>query len=214
MNGDFLFFIIFLITFVGIFVIRGYYGWKSPDRKKSLRELTRSSTKHEGRVTFTLLVFLGIIWLVALVLYIFFPYLFPWMVLPIPDWFRWLGVIIAFISLFLLWWAHATLGKAFSKILTIQDQHTLVSNGPYQRVRHPMYTAFIILFLSWFLMTAHILFFFLWFTFLVYIVLRMPQEEAMLLEKFGETYREYILRTGRLFPPLRKQNKEDKINQG
>jgi protein-S-isoprenylcysteine O-methyltransferase Ste14 len=207
MNGDFLFFVFFLIQFVLMVVIRGYYQMKSPDRKKSLRELTISAFEHEGRLSMIFAGLLGVFMIVALVLYAIFPGLFPWLTLPFPEWLRWIGVIIGFISLFLLWWVHSTLGRAFSKALTIQEQHKVITDGPYRRVRHPMYTVFLIYFLTWFLITAQLLFIIVWFLFLIWIFTRMPKEEEMLIAQFGDEYREYINRTGRLLPPLR--NKAD-----
>ncbi len=38
---------------------------------------------------------------------------------------------------------------------------------------------------------------------LVLAVIRVPREEAMMLEGFGESYRRYMTRTGRFIPRLR-----------
>lgn len=213
MNGDFLFLMFFLIQFLGMILIRLYYGLKSPDRKKSLRELTKSAVEHEGRFSFTLLILVGVFMVIALVHYIWYPTLFPSLFLPFPAWLRWIGVIIGFISLFLLWWIHSTLGRAFSKALTIQERHTVVTDGPYRRVRHPMYTAFLIYFLSWFLISTNLLFIIVWFLFFVTLVARMPTEEEMLITQFGDAYREYMKRTGRLLPPLRKKDDSNDTGQ-
>jgi protein-S-isoprenylcysteine O-methyltransferase Ste14 len=213
MNGGFLFLVFFIIQFLGMIVIRIYYGWKSPDRKKSLRELTKNAFKHEGRLSFILLILVGIFMLAALILYIFYMPIFPWLVLPFPDWLRWIGVIIGFISLFLLWWVHSTLGRAFSKALTIQERHIIVSDGAYRRVRHPMYTTFLFYFFSWFLISTNILFLITWILFLFVVFARMPKEEEMLLEQFGDEYRAYMNRTGRLLPPLHKKDTSNEINQ-
>jgi protein-S-isoprenylcysteine O-methyltransferase Ste14 len=35
-------------------------------------------------------------------------------------------------------------------------------------------------------------------------LLRVPQEEQMMLDQFGQEYRDYMARTGRLIPGLRK----------
>ena len=41
----------------------------------------------------------------------------------------------------LLWWADRCLGQNLSISLRIRDHHTLVTEGPYRSVRHPIYTA-------------------------------------------------------------------------
>jgi len=194
-------------------LIRLYYGWKSPDRKKSLRELTKSALEHEGGLSFALLILVGVFMVAALVLYIWYPTLFPWLVLPFPDWLRWIGVLVGFISLFLLWWIHSTLGRAYSKALTIQERHTVMTDGPYRRVRHPMYTAFLIYFLSWFLISTNLLFIIVWLLFLLTLIARMPKEEEMLIAQFGDEYSEYMKRTGRLLPPLRKEDNSNEAGQ-
>ncbi|MFX1510441.1 MAG: isoprenylcysteine carboxylmethyltransferase family protein [Promethearchaeota archaeon] len=207
MNGDFLFLILFLVIFITGMIIRGYFGRRSPDLQKSRRERLRTAVEHEGRLSFALLMLQMVFMLVAVVLYIFFTPTFPWLSLPLPDWIRWIGVIIGIISLAFLWWVQAILDRGFSPSLTIQDQHVLVTDGPYRRVRHPMYTVHIFYFLSWFFVSANILFFFVWLLMLFYIIARIPKEEEMLLSQFGEEYQDYIARTGRLLPPLTKKEK-------
>lgn len=207
MNGDFLFLIFFLVIFVVGMIIRGYYGRQSPDLEKSRRERLRAAVEHEGRFSFTLLMIQMLFMLSAVVLYIFFTPFFPWLVFPLPEWVRWLGVIIGFISLVFLWWVQASLDRGFSPSLTIQEEHHLVMEGPYRWVRHPMYTVHIFYFVTWFLISANILFFFMWLFMLLYIISRMPKEEAMLLAQFGDEYRQYMDRTGRLLPPLRRKQK-------
>jgi protein-S-isoprenylcysteine O-methyltransferase Ste14 len=207
MNGDFLFLIFFLVIFIVGMAIRGYYGRRSPDLEKPRGERLRSAIEHEGRLSFTLLMLQMLFMLFAVVVYIFFTPLFPWLVFPLLEWVRWLGVIIGFISLAFLGWVQASLDRGFSPSLTIQKEHHLVTEGPYQWIRHPMYTVHIFYFLSWFLISANILFFFVWLLMVLYIISRIPKEEAMLLSQFGDEYREYIRRTGRLLPPLRKNQK-------
>ena len=38
---------------------------------------------------------------------------------------------------------------------------------------------------------------------LVLVIVRVPREEAMMLEGFGESYRQYMTRTGQFVPRLR-----------
>jgi protein-S-isoprenylcysteine O-methyltransferase Ste14 len=207
MNGDFLFLIFFLVIFITGMLIRGYYGRRSPDLQKSRRERLRTAVEHEGRLSFALLMLQMVFMLAAVVLYIFFSPTFPWLYFPLPDWIRWIGVIVGVISLAFLWWVQATLDRGFSPSLAIQEKHVLVTVGPYQRVRHPMYTVHIVYFLSWFVISSNILFFFVWVLMLCYIMARIPKEEAMLLSQFGDAYRDYMAHSGRLIPPLRKKEK-------
>ena len=183
---------------------RALFGRKSADYKKSLRDLTRQAFEHENRLTMALLILGGIVLLIGIVIYVFYASVFPWSQLPLPDLVRWIGVAMGLISIPLIGWIHWALGRAFSKSLTIQEEHQLVTTGLYRWIRHPMYTVFIIYFLSLFLVSTNL---FLLVTFIIMVItfiFRIPKEEEMLINQFGDAYREYMKRTGRLLPRLRK----------
>ncbi len=107
---------------------------------------------------------------------------------------------LGFLSIPFLFWVHYVLDREWSVILKLQVDHQLITSGPYRRICHPMYTVLLVYMLSWVLVSASL-------SFLVYyavsgflIVVRIPREERMMLEKFGEEYRVYMRRTGRLLP--------------
>jgi protein-S-isoprenylcysteine O-methyltransferase Ste14 len=103
----------------------------------------------------------------------------------------------------LLWWVQWALDVQFDTTLHTQAEHKLIKHGPYQWVRHPMYTALFLMGLGWFLLTAN------WFVgvplmigiFLV-VLSRVQNEEDVLTEIFGDEYQEYMQHSGRFFPPL------------
>jgi len=64
--------------------------------------------------------------------------------LPFSARVRWLGAGIVFAGDFLFIWSHRALGSNWSPILEIRKEHTLVTNGPYKFIRHPMYAAIFI----------------------------------------------------------------------
>jgi protein-S-isoprenylcysteine O-methyltransferase Ste14 len=119
----------------------------------------------------------------------------------VPEVIRIFGIIFNISGLIFLAWIHRALGQHWSMMLKLGDKHKLVTTGPYARIRHPMYTFFYILVISTALISANLfvgIFGIAAWT-LLYIV-RIGDEEAMLLEKFGEEYQEYMKRTGRLLP--------------
>ena len=63
--------------------------------------------------------------------------------------------------------------------------------------------------LSWVLVSANLLFLVYYVFSVLLIVVRIPKEERMMLEQFGEEYRVYMKRTGRLLPRFRQQNGEE-----
>jgi protein-S-isoprenylcysteine O-methyltransferase Ste14 len=129
----------------------------------------------------------------------------------LPVALRWFGVAVAFAGVAMVWWTHATLGRQWSGILELRENHRLISSGPYRRIRHPMYTGFFILPVGIALSTANLLLALLQIgaTTAMYWA-RVGDEEAMMLDRFGDEYRVYLQRTGRLLPRLRtKKPKPD-----
>lgn len=114
---------------------------------------------------------------------------------------RWTGVLVAIAGIAMLWWVHRTLGRYWSVILELRENHSLVCSGPYRRIRHPMYTSFFILLVGMALLSANLLLALLQIgtTTAMYLA-RVTDEEAMMLDRFGDEYRSYMQRTGRLLP--------------
>jgi protein-S-isoprenylcysteine O-methyltransferase Ste14 len=138
---------------------------------------------------------------IGTVLYIAAPHLMAWSSVNLPLWLRFASLPLGLLVIAGMAWVHSSLSKNFSGKLEIRSDHTLVTKGPYRWVRHPMYTAVIALFLVVFLLTAN------WFIGIggllivgAVIVARTPKEEAMLIETFGDSYREYMKRTPRYLP--------------
>jgi len=78
-----------------------------------------------------------------------------WAEIPLSPLVRWSGALVGICSLFLFVWVHQNLGQYFSPLLTLRDDHTLVTQGPYRWVRHPMYTAFYLLHAAVLLLSAN-----------------------------------------------------------
>ncbi|MFB0543673.1 MAG: isoprenylcysteine carboxylmethyltransferase family protein [Candidatus Bathyarchaeia archaeon] len=103
------------------------------------------------------------------------------------------GVVIA-------WKAKMTLGENYFRTLRIRENHQLIKQGIYKRIRHPiylgaiMYTMGIPLFLSSLYGSIIML------GLIPCTIYRIKLEERMLIEKFGDEYREYISKTKKLIP--------------
>lgn len=119
----------------------------------------------------------------------------------LPPWAGIAGVLLLLLSLWLFWRAHADLGRNWSPSLQIMAKHTLVTNGIYRTIRHPMYAS------QWVFASAQLLLLQNWIAgpvtllvFAPFYFLRVPQEEQLMLEQFGAAYRAYMARTGRILP--------------
>jgi protein-S-isoprenylcysteine O-methyltransferase Ste14 len=141
------------------------------------------------------------LWLSPLV-YLINPHWMAWSKIGLPEWVRWLGVGIGILCVFGVYWLFSSIGSGITPTSATRKQHTLVTSGPYRWVRHPLYTVGSSLFISfgmiannWFIAVLGILTF-------IMMAVRTPREEANLIEKFGDEYREYMKRTGRFLPKL------------
>jgi protein-S-isoprenylcysteine O-methyltransferase Ste14 len=139
--------------------------------------------------------------LLASLIYILAPQWLAWASLGLPAWLRWLGVGVALAGFGLLQWAHVALGRNWSDTPRLLRGQALVVAGPYAWVRHPMYTAFLLILGSTLLISANWLVGGLWLAGSgLDIAGRVRFEEAVLAKTFGAAYREHALRTGRLLP--------------
>jgi protein-S-isoprenylcysteine O-methyltransferase Ste14 len=118
----------------------------------------------------------------------------------------WLGAAVALAALAMFRLTHRALGRNWSVSLEVRESHRLVTEGVYERVRHPMYTAF------WLWALAQALLLPNWvaglsglIAFGTLYVLRVGEEERLMTEAFGPAYRAYMDRTGRLIPRLRRE---------
>ena len=191
---------VFVVVFVAFTLIRASY------QRKAVQTRGRVEFK-EGKLLTAFRLILGIPFMLGLLGYLIRPSLFAWADFPLPQWAQWIGVFLGLASLPLIVWTHRALGSNFSTTLHVREEHTLVTDGPYRWVRHPMYAVLYIHFIAILLLTGN------WFIGGVFLVAqtliiarRLKNEETAMIEKFGDGYRQYMRRTGRFLPRL--------VNQG
>jgi protein-S-isoprenylcysteine O-methyltransferase Ste14 len=126
-----------------------------------------------------------------------------WANYPASMWAITAGGLVYCLALWVFRRSHKELGRNWSITLEIREQHKLVSTGLYSVIRHPMYTAFLLMGAGQALLLAN------WvaglaglFGFAILFILRVNKEERMMTETFGLEYRAYVERTKRLIPYL------------
>jgi protein-S-isoprenylcysteine O-methyltransferase Ste14 len=119
---------------------------------------------------------------------------------PAPGWLRWAGLGLGITSVGLFAWTHTVLGRFWSPYLQLRPGHRLIAVGPYARIRHPMYSAIVGWMMSLGLVGATSIPLVFAVLAALHFLLRIRGEEKMMLQQFGDEYREYMKRTGRLLP--------------
>ena len=102
----------------------------------------------------------------------------------------------------LMVWTFLSLGRNLTDTVVTRQKHTLVVQGPYSWIRHPLYDSAALLTVAVSLITAN------WFLYVICVVIfcllviRTRTEEENLVVRFGDSYRTYMERTGRFLPRL------------
>lgn len=118
--------------------------------------------------------------------------------------FQWIGLALVWIGMLVREWAILSLGRAFSVVVRVNPDQSLITSGPYRWIRHPSYTGSLITIGgfglaagSWLGAILAVAIALIGFSYRVYV------EEKVMLAAFGDTYQDYMRRTGRFFPRLR-----------
>ena len=126
-----------------------------------------------------------------------------WFPSDMPSFVQIIGGIFMLGSLPILFWVHHSLGSYFSARLELQEDHQIIQTGPYQWIRHPMYTVgFLYLIGAGLLTGSWIILLIPTLSFALLVFSRVSDEEKMLVEHFGADYQDYMQKTGRFLPFL------------
>lgn len=160
------------------------------------------SRKVDGSVMMNFIKIGGLILWLSPFVYLINPAWMAWSKIGLPEWVRWFGVGLGVIGVFGVYWLFSSIGSGISPTSATRQNHVLSIKGPYKYIRHPLYTFGSSLIISfgmmadnWWIALFGVLAF-------VMMAVRTPKEEANLIEKFGDEYREYMKRTGRFSPKV------------
>jgi len=122
---------------------------------------------------------------------------------PLPDAFFYAGIVLMLAGIVFRQYSIWVLGRFFSTSVRILSDHRIVTNGPYQFIRHPSYTGALLTFVGLGLASRT------WGGTLVIVALfglvygyRIEIEEKALKTEFGQSYVDYAKKTKRLIPFL------------
>ncbi len=182
-----------LAATVAMIAIRAPHGHRS--------RAVKTARSFKGRLESALLIlawigfFVPLLWIASPLLVVA-----DYALLPVP--FA-VGCALLVLGLWLLHRSHADLGTNWSITLELRENHTLVVDGIYAQVRHPMYLALLLhsvgqalVLPNWIAGPSYLVAFGLLF------LLRVGAEERMLRQRFGKEYESYMSRTKRLIPGL------------
>lgn len=194
--------VLFALMFFAFWLVRGYYIRKTRDpAARRTRAERKKAMKKEGWTGIALVIFIPVE-IVVVILYVINPLWLSLEFLMIPELVRWLGLFLLLLSIPMTAWVHQTLGRSYSYTLETKSEQTLITSGPFARIRHPLYSAHNLFNLGKVILTLNIPLIILAILGIPLTYTRMRDEERMMVEQFGKDYEDYMMQTGRIFPKL------------
>ena len=173
--------LLMIILFVPMFFAGLVMYAKAPDLLRSRLRAKETQSEQKDVIKYSGLMFLAAFIIAGL------NYRFQWIMMPRAV--VWIGVVI-FLLAYCLFGEVLRENQYLSRVIEVQEDQTVVDTGLYGIVRHPMYTASVLLFLSMPLVLNSLISFIIMLAYIPIIVKRIKNEEEV-LEQELKGYKEY-----------------------
>ena len=173
--------LLMIILFVPMFFAGLVMYAKAPDLLRSRLRAKETQSEQKDVIKYSGLMFLAAFIIAGL------NYRFQWIMMPRAV--VWIGVVI-FLLAYCLFGEVLRENQYLSRVIEVQEDQTVVDTGLYGVVRHPMYTATVLLFLSMPLVLNSLISFIIMLVYIPIIVKRIKNEEEV-LEQELKGYKEY-----------------------
>jgi protein-S-isoprenylcysteine O-methyltransferase Ste14 len=155
---------------------------------------------------------LRFIWIPVVLLWIFVPMLTPFMV-GLPRFLQpvafagsgilgWIAVVVAVVAFAITWVCWVKMGTSWRMGIDPNERTTLVFNGPYAYVRHPIYGLSQLLMLASLAALPSPLMLVIAVLHLVLMQWEVRREDHYLVQLHGPAYADYMQRVGRFVPRI------------
>ncbi len=173
--------LLMIILFVPMFFAGLVMYAKAPDLLRSRLRAKETQSEQKDVIKYSGLMFLAAFIIAGL------NYRFQWIMMPRAI--VWIGVVV-FLLAYCLFGEVLRENQYLSRVIEVQEDQTVVDTGLYGIVRHPMYTATVLLFLSMPLVLNSLISFIIMLAYIPIIVKRIKNEEEV-LEQELKGYKEY-----------------------
>jgi len=144
------------------------------------------------------------LYILSIILILFVSFVEKWKFYSFAPFLKYAGFIILLTGFLIAIWALIFIKGGVMGLVTPKAD-SLVKEGPYRYIRHPVYLGTFLMLLGSVLVLKSIPGFVLLFlTYLPLLITRARMEEKELLKKFGKEWKEYKDKTGFLFPSIIK----------
>jgi protein-S-isoprenylcysteine O-methyltransferase len=148
---------------------------------------------------------------------LFVPFLVAWLLVVFhlirSDWLRlplWphapavqaAGLALTILGCLFAIWARVTLGRNWSGLPKVKQEHELIVKGPYALVRHPIYSGLLLALAGTFLAMGTLGGILGWLIVAISYAIKIRQEERLMYETFPAAYPEYKQQVKALIPGI------------
>lgn len=200
MTSETVYRIAFSLLLMVLFTMRVFFMVKVKHSGERIMPDEKAVVHEGGRGVFIFRVMVFFALIVFLVMYFLGAKWIDAFSFSLPAWLRWIGFGIGIVTVALWTWVQVVLDTQWSAQLQLTKGPHLITTGPYAHLRHPLYTGIFGWCISLSLLTANWIFFGMCALSFAGLLWRVPKEEQMMLEAFGDEYKVYMKRTGRFFP--------------
>lgn len=116
--------------------------------------------------------------------------------------FYMIGAALTFVGLLFAIWARYHIGRNWSGVITLKEDHALIRSGPYALVRHPIYSGLMLAIVGSAIARGDIAAVLAIVAVLYAVLRRVSIEESWMSETFGSAYADYKASTPALVPFL------------
>ena len=179
------------VLFVPMFIVGVLMLFRSPELLKRRLNAKEKETEQKKVVALS-----GVMFIVAFVV-AGLNFRYSW--IAMPTWSVW-GAVAVFLLSYIMYTEVLRENEYLSRTIEVQENQKVVDTGLYGIVRHPMYSATVLMFLSMPLVLGSLPSFVIMLAYIPIIVKRISNEEKVLMNELCG-YREYCNRVKyRLFP--------------
>ena len=123
-------------------------------------------------------------------------------IIPQNDAVLFISSILCVCGLGFCLWSRAILGRNWSGTVTLKEDHELIVRGPYQIVRHPIYTGLLTMLLATAMQQGHIAGLIGLILVFISFWIKLLGEEELMRKQFPDQYADYGQRVKRIIPFL------------
>ena len=111
-----------------------------------------------------------------------------------------LGSVFTLAGCLLAVWARIILGRNWSGDVTLKQDHTLITRGPYRWTRHPIYSGVLLMTLGTAIVYGDVSSFLAFVVLFIALWIKSRTEECFMQQQFGQQYAAYQQRVKALIP--------------